>query len=91
MWLELKDDLQLPSAQCPAEQLVTIPMLLVPTNLKIGKEALDSFIEGHAMLSEFIPLEVVLEIRRGKPMPVDHGSFYRATAPGFRVRCRPNE
>ena len=57
MWLELKDDLQLPSALCPAEQLVTIAILLVPTNLKIGKEALDSYIEGHSMLSDFIPLE----------------------------------
>ena len=79
MWLELKDDLQLPSAQCPAEQLVTISIFLVPTNLKISKEALDSFIEGQPMLSEFVPLEVILEIRRRKPMPIDHGSFYRAT------------
>ena len=89
MGLELKDDLQLPSAQCPADQLMTIPVLLVPANLKISKEALDSFLESQSMLSEFIPLEVVLEIRRGKPTPIDHGSFYRATLP-FRIRCRPN-
>ena len=77
MCLVLKDDLQLPSAQCPAEQLVTIPILFVPTNLKIGKEALDSFVEGHSMLSEFIPLEVIFEIRRSKPMPIDHDSLSR--------------
>ena len=39
-----------------------IPIFLVSANLKVGKEALNSFIEGHAMLSEFVPLEVVLEI-----------------------------
>jgi hypothetical protein len=32
------------------------------------------------MLGEFVPLEIVLEIRWTKPMPVDHGSFYRAVA-----------
>ena len=29
------------------------------------------------MLSEFVTLEVVLEIRGSKPTPIDHGSFYR--------------
>ena len=91
MWLQLKDDLQLPSTQCPAEQLVTIPILLVPTNLKTGEEALDGFIEGHAMLSKFIPLEVILEVRRGEPMPIDHGSFYRASLPFSGIRRRPND
>jgi len=60
--LELKDDLQLPSAKCPTEQLMTITILLVPANLKARKEALNSFIERHAMLSEFVPLEVIFEI-----------------------------
>ena len=65
---------------------MTITILLVPANLKVRKEALNSFIERHAMLSEFVPLEVILEIRWSKPMPIDHGSSYRAaTFPGFAV------
>jgi hypothetical protein len=86
---ELKDDLQLPSAKRPAEQLMTITILLVSANLKVRKEALNGFIEGHAMLSEFVPLEVILEIRWSKPTPIDHGSSYRAVT-FSRIRCRPN-
>ena len=41
---------------------MTITILLVPANLKARKEALNSFIERHAMLSEFVPLEVIFEI-----------------------------
>jgi hypothetical protein len=41
------------------------------------------------MLSEFVPLEVILEIRWSKPMPIDHGSSYRAV-PFSGIRCRPN-
>ena len=64
---------------------MTITILLVPANLKVRKEALHSFIERHAMLSEFVPLEVILEIRWSKPMPVDHGLSYRAvTSSGIR-------
>ena len=68
---------------------MTITILLVPANLKVRKEALNSFIERHAMLSEFVPLEVILEIRGSKPMPIDHGSSYRAVA-FSGIRCRPN-
>ena len=56
---------------------MTIAILLVPANLKVHKEALNSFIESNAMLSEFVPLEVVLEIRWSKPTPIDHGSSCR--------------
>lgn len=56
---------------------MTITILLIPANLKVRKEALHGFIEGHAVFSEFVPLEVILEVRRSKAMPIDHGSFYR--------------
>ena len=46
-------------------------------DLNVGKEALNSFIESHPIFSKFVPLEVILEIRWSKPMPIDHGSFYR--------------
>jgi hypothetical protein len=59
---------------------MTIEVLLVSPNLKVREEALNRFVERHAMLGEFVPLEIVLEIRWTKPMPVDHGSFYRAVA-----------
>jgi hypothetical protein len=41
------------------------------------------------MLSEFVPIEVILEIRWSKPTPIDHGSSYRAVT-FSRIRCRPN-
>lgn len=41
------------------------------------------------MLSEFVPLEIIFEIRWSKPMPIDHGSSYRAVT-FSRIRCRPN-
>ena len=69
---------------------MTIAVLLVPANLKVRKETLNSFIERHAMLSELVALEVVLEIRWSKPTPVDHGSFYRAIV-FSGIRCRPNK
>ena len=68
---------------------MTIAVLLVPANLKVRKETLNSFIERHAMLSELVALEVVLEIRWSKPTPVDHGSFYRAVV-FSGIRCRPS-
>jgi hypothetical protein len=74
--LELKDDLELPAAKCPTEQLMPIAIRLVPANLKVQEEALNRFVERHSMLSEFVALEVVLEIRRRKPMPIDHGLSY---------------
>jgi len=57
---------------------MTIAVLLVPANLKVRKETLNSLIESDAMLSEFVTLEVILEIRWSKPTPIDHGSFFRA-------------
>ena len=55
---------------------MTIAVFPVPANLKIRKETLNSFIERQAMLSEFVALEVILEIRWSKPPPIDHGSFH---------------
>ena len=55
---------------------MTIAVLLVPANLQVREETLDSVIERHAMLSEFVTLEVILEIRWSKPTPIAHGSFY---------------
>jgi len=66
-----------------------IAIRLVPANLKLQEEALNRFVECHSMLSEFVALEVVLEIRRRKPMPIDHGLSFRAVA-YFEIRCRPN-
>ena len=68
---------------------MTIAVPLVPANLKVRKETLNSFIECHAMLSELVTLEVILEIRRSKPTPIDHGSLYRAGVLSG-IRCRPN-
>jgi len=46
VWFELKYDLQFPSAQRTAQQLMAIAILLVPANLKIREEALNGFVEG---------------------------------------------
>lgn len=68
---------------------MTIAILLVAANLKAREKAFNSFIEGHAMLSEFVALEVILKIRWSKPTPIDHGSSYRAVT-AFEIRYRPN-
>jgi hypothetical protein len=54
--------------------LVAITILFVPANLKVRKKALNGFIQGYAVLSKFIPLEVILDIRWSKAMPIDHGA-----------------
>lgn len=51
---------------------MTITVLLVPANLKGRKETLNSFVEGDAVSSELVTLEVILEIRWSKPTPIDH-------------------
>lgn len=57
---------------------MTIPVLLVAANLEVREETLHSFIEADAVSSEFVLLEVVLEIRWSEATPIDHGSFYQA-------------
>jgi hypothetical protein len=72
---ELKDDLQLSSTQCPAEQLITITILLIASNLIVGKETFNRFVKGHSVSDEFVPLEIVLDVRRTETMPIDHGGI----------------
>ena len=74
----------------PAEQLMTITILLVSANLKVRKEALDGFIESHAMLSEFVPFEVILKIRGREVMPIDHWLILSRTCPFSVLQRRPN-
>jgi hypothetical protein len=81
----LEDDLQLSSSQCATEQLIAIPISFIPMNLEVGKEALNRFIERYSVFGEFIVFKVVFEIRRSKPIPIDHGSLYRA-GKAFRTR-----
>ena len=69
---------------------MTITVLLVPANLKVRKETLNSVIEAYAVSGKFVTLEVILEIRWSKPTPIDHGSFYRAVV-FSGIRCRPND
>ncbi len=68
---------------------MTITVLLVPANLKVRKETLNSLIEGDAVSSEFVTFEVIFEIGWSKATPIDHGSFYRAVV-FSGIRCRPN-
>ena len=56
---------------------MTITILLIPTNLKVRKEALNGFIEGYSMLSEFVPLEIILDKRWSEPMPIDHSARFK--------------
>jgi hypothetical protein len=62
VWLELEDDLQFPASKGSTEQLISIAVLFVSTNLKVRKEAFHSFVKYHSVFSEFISLEVVLKI-----------------------------
>ena len=69
-------------------QLITIAVALVPANLKIGEEALDRLMEADMMFMKFIPLEIVLEIRRREPAPVYHLSLYDAVNLGADYRFK---
>jgi hypothetical protein len=54
---ELKDDLQFSSAQCPAGQLITTTILLIPPNLIVGKETFNRFVKDHTVSGKFVPLD----------------------------------
>ena len=51
---------------------MTITILLIPPNLKVRKEALNSFIEGYAVFSEFVPLGDEVLAVRGKIVMNQH-------------------
>jgi hypothetical protein len=60
--LELEDDLQFPASKGSAEQLMSITVLFVSTNLKVCEKTFHSFLKCHSVFSEFVSLEVVLKI-----------------------------
>jgi hypothetical protein len=66
----LKDDLQPSATDACSDQLVTIPVSLVPTNFVLRKEALHCFLETDAMISKLVALKIILEISRMEKMPV---------------------
>jgi hypothetical protein len=53
----LEDDLEPPSAQRRADQLVAIAISLIPSYFEVLEETLDGFIEGDPVLKELVALE----------------------------------
>jgi hypothetical protein len=80
VWLHLENNLEPSSAERRTDQLVTVAILLISSNLEIRKEALDGFVEPDSMLEKLIAFEIVLEVRRREPTPVNHTLFYAASA-----------
>jgi hypothetical protein len=76
----LEDHLELSPTQGFPDQLISITKFLVSSNFEIRKEALDSFLESHLMLEEFVALEIILEVFRRESAPIDHRLFYYGSA-----------
>lgn len=76
MWLQLKNNLESSSAECIANQLVTVTILLVSSNFEIREEALDGLVETDSMLEKFVAFEIIFEVRRRESVPVHHTLFY---------------
>ncbi|RJR27692.1 MAG: hypothetical protein C4582_00185 [Desulfobacteraceae bacterium] len=62
LWLKLKNNLETPATGCFSNQLITIFVSLVSTDLELRKKALDGLVERDAMNRELIPLKVVFEV-----------------------------
>jgi hypothetical protein len=58
----LKDDLQPASANSLADQLIPITVGLVASNLKVGEETLDGFLEYDAVNPQLVVFKVIFEI-----------------------------
>jgi hypothetical protein len=58
----LENDLEPSSPKRRTDQLVTVTMLLVPSNLEIREEALDGFVEPDSMLEKLVVFEIVFEV-----------------------------
>jgi hypothetical protein len=71
----LEDDLELPSTERPAYQLVAIALSLIPPYLEVLEETLDGLVKSHPVLKKLVALEIVFEVPGREAMPVDQPSF----------------
>jgi hypothetical protein len=76
----LENDLEFSSAERAADQLVTVTILLVSSNLEVREKALDGFVKSDSMFEKLVAFEIVFEVRRGESVPVNHALFYRYSA-----------
>ncbi|MGA3079707.1 MAG: hypothetical protein ABSG56_39285 [Bryobacteraceae bacterium] len=72
----MEDDLESPSAERGANQLVAIMIFLIPSYLEILKEALDGFVKTDAVLKKLVTLEIAFAVPGRETMPISRSSFY---------------
>jgi len=58
----LENDLEFSSAERAADQLVTVTILLVSSNLEVREKALDGFLKSDSMLEQLVAFEIVFEV-----------------------------
>jgi hypothetical protein len=83
MGLQLEDDLEPPSAQRRADQLVAIAISFIPSYLEVLEETLDGFVKSHPVLKKLVALEIVFEVPGREAMPIGQSSFYSLRARPF--------
>lgn len=72
MGFELKNDLKPSASDRRSNKLEAIGVRLVPSHFEVRKETFDCLSECHPMNCQFVRFEIVLEIGRREPMPIDH-------------------
>ena len=55
-----------------SNKLEAISVRLVPSHLEVREETFDRLFECHPMNCQFVRFEIVLEISRREPVPIDH-------------------
>ena len=69
--LDLEDDFQRSSCECPPDQLKTISELFIPSNRVITEKTLDRFFEAHTVFRKLVTFKVVFEITGFEAMPIN--------------------
>jgi len=85
MGIQLEDDLEPPSAERCADQLVAIAISPIPSYLEVLEEALDGFVKSHPMLKKLVTLEIVFEVSGRETMPVGQPFILLLSDPAYEM------
>jgi hypothetical protein len=68
----LEGDPQSSATDACSDQLVTIPVFLIPTDLILQEKAFHRFLESDAVIGKLVALKIILEVRWLEKVPVYH-------------------
>ena len=93
MGFELKNDLKPSASDRRSNKLEAIGVRLVPSHLEVREETFDCLFECHPMNCQLVRFEIVLEISRREPVPIDHtrDCTVRARAEQYSLPCWTNK